>query len=132
MIGVDTNILVRFFVRDNEKLFKRAERFLLITCTRTNPGYVNLVVLVELVKVLTAGYGVRSDRLARLIGQLLVAERLVLENAELVRAALTDFEDSKADFEDCLIGQLNRHAKCQTTMTLDKKASRGDAFALLS
>ncbi len=131
MIGIDTNILVRFIAQDNPRLYREAHQFLFTNCSRSNPGFINIVVLCELIWVLKTGY--RTDRitLGKVVVQLLNTEQLEIERDDLVVQALRDFRRSKADLADCIIGQLNRAAGCDSTVTLDKAASKLDGFELL-
>jgi len=132
MIGIDTNILVRFITQDNSRLYQKAHHLLFSRCSRSRPGYINLVVLCELIWVLKTGYNLNRTTIEKVVVQLLSTEQLELENDNLIVAALGDFRSSKADLADCIIGRINSSAGCEETLTLDKSASKLDVFKLLS
>ncbi|NQV72612.1 type II toxin-antitoxin system VapC family toxin [bacterium] len=132
MIGVDTNILVRFVTKDDVKQTKLAEHLLQTICTSDNPGYVNSAVLVEVLWVLKRFYGASKENLIRLVEQLLIINQLELANRDAVEQALQLYRDSKADFADCLILSLNLKAGCEVSFTFDKAASKLPAFERLS
>ena len=132
MIGIDSNVLVRFLTRDDELQYEQARRLLLVECSSDNPGFVNTVVLAELVWVLSRTHKVSQSDIASVIEQLLDIEQLLFERSDAIIAAVETFRQSKADFTDCLIGQLNQRARCEKSFTFDKAASKLEAFELLS
>ena len=108
MIGLDTNVLVRYLTRDDAGQYRQAKTFLEANCTETNPGYLNTVVLSELVWVLKAAYGATKTELVRVLEQLLVTRQIEIAHREAVQVALRTYKSSPADFADCLIGALNQ------------------------
>jgi len=132
MIGLDTNILLRFIVSDDPKQTSAAKEFLTRHCTPQNPGFVNLIVLCELVWVLNKAYRFARSDIAKLISGMLANRALVLEARDEVAAALHGFEADGLDFPDLLIGGINRSRGCQFTATFDRKATKQDGFKLLS
>lgn len=131
MIGLDTNVLVRYIVRDEPAQTALADRCIEHRCSREQPGYVSHLVLAELVWVLDRGYGYPRRMLADVLGTLLSSEEVKLQEAPLVRAALGEFSAGTADFADCLIGILHQRAECETTVTFDRKAARLSTHRLL-
>ena len=103
MIGLDTNVLVRYIVRDDPAQTALADRCIEHRCSRERPGYVSHLVLAELVWVLGRGYGYPRQMLADVLGTLLSSEEIRIQDAPLVRAALGEFSAGAADFADCLI-----------------------------
>ena len=128
MIGIDTNILVRFVTKDDDKQTKLAEHLLRTVCTRDNPGYINSAVLVEVIWVLKRFYGATKEKLIPLVEQLLIINQLELANRDAVEQALQLYKDSKAEFADCLILSLNLKAGCEVSYTFDKAASKLPTF----
>ena len=128
MIGLDTNVLVRFFIADDMAQGERAARFIEARCTIEDPGYVDRVALCEMVWVLSRGYGYGRREIARVVEALLASRDIVLEDHETVRGALRAFERGVADFADALIGLVNRARGCEVTATFDRKAARLDGF----
>ncbi|MBI2376944.1 MAG: type II toxin-antitoxin system VapC family toxin [Deltaproteobacteria bacterium] len=131
MIGLDTNVVVRYLTQDDARQSRPANR-LLESLTSHEPGYISLIVLVELVWVLEDAYGASRGDLAITVEMLLQTESLVLQEAESVWRALAAFRRGTADFADQLIAQLNASAGCGKTYTFDKAAARDAGMTLLS
>lgn len=123
MIGIDTNVIVRYIVQDNPKQAKAATKLIERSCSKDNPGYINHLVLCELVWVLRRNYKLDKRSICQVIEQLIRTDRIFIEEIQLVWKALETFKATKADFADCLIGQRNLQAGCQFTATLDDAAS---------
>lgn len=123
MIGLDTNVLVRYITQDDPKQAPKANR-LLDSLTPESPGFVPLVVVVELVWVLSACYGFDRQQLVHTLDVLLRTRGLVVENAELVLRAVRIFKERNADFPDCLIERAAAAAGCVRTVTFDTGAIR--------
>lgn len=131
MIGLDTNVLVRYIVRDDPAQTALADHCIDHRCSREQPGYVSHLVLAELYWVLSSGYGYPRQMLGEVLTTLLSSEEVKIQDAPLVRTALGDFSAGAADFADCLIGLLHQRAECETTVTFDKKATRLPTHRLL-
>ena len=131
MIGLDTNILVRYIVRDDARQTASATRLIESRCRMDDPGIVTLVVLCELVWVLDRGYGyVRTD-IARVLRRLLSAGDLQVEHSELAWQALNLYEQEKADFADYAIGLRNRDMKSEVTFTFDRRTAGNSLFKVI-
>ncbi len=131
MIGLDTNILVRFFTRDDERQWKRVHAYLEDRCSSKRPGWISCIVLCEVVWVLSRGYGYANSDILKLLEQLVLTAEMRLEAHDSVRGAIHDWKKGKADFSDYLIGRLNKVRGCETTITLDKKAASHESFTML-
>ena len=123
MIGIDTNVIVRYIVQDDAKQAKAATKLIEHSCSKDNPGYINHIVLCEIVWVLRRNYKLDKQSICQVIEQIMRTDRLVIEDIQLVWKALEAFKETKADFADCLLGQRNLQAGCQYTATLDNAAS---------
>jgi predicted nucleic-acid-binding protein len=132
LIGIDTNVLVRYILDDDPIWSAPAQRFIDDDCTIDRPGHVNLVVLVELVWVLNQTLGWDKDKICIVISELLLADNLVVENPALVSSALEAFKQGGADFPDFIIAALNQAAGALTTMTIDKDAAKEPGFVRLT
>ena len=132
MIGLDTNVLVRYIVQDDPEQSHAAERLIESRCTVQSPGYVGIPVLVELVWVLTAAYRYDRSVVASVVRQLLRTAEFLVEDRETAWMALREFEAGGADFAGCLIGHRNRARGCDRTYTFDRGAARGLHFKLVS
>jgi len=131
MIGLDTNVLVRYIVRDDEKQSAAATRLIEAKCTTDNPGRVSSLVLCELAWVLTRGYGYSRAMVGRVIRRILAVQELQAEKPELAWQAVRLFEQGRADFADFLIGLSNRENKAEVTYTFDTKAVESDLFQIV-
>ncbi|MYF91736.1 MAG: type II toxin-antitoxin system VapC family toxin [Gemmatimonadetes bacterium] len=131
MIGLDTNVLVRYVVQDDPEQAHAATRLIEGGCTTEEPAYIGAVVLAELAWVLRGPYGYRRTQVAAVLRQVLRTVEFVVEEPTVAWAALAEFESSSADFADCWIGHSNRARGCECTYTFDLKASRGAHFELI-
>ncbi len=131
MIGLDTNVLVRYVMQDDPKQSQKASR-LIESLTPEAPGFVPLVSLVELVWVLTSCYDLTRDQVGQALEGLLRAKEIVLDRAEQVSQALRTFGASSADFADCLIERTAAAAGCEKTMTFDAGAAKAAGMTLIA
>jgi len=131
MKGVDTNVLVRYITRDDPGQERAASRFLDSARTRSEPIFVNVIVLCELVWVLGRTYEYSRAEITAVVERLLATEQIVVEDADLAWLALSDFKASKADFADCLIGRKNLRLGCDATATFDGRLKGLAGFAAL-
>ena len=132
MIGLDTNVLVRYIVRDDPKQTRAATRLMESSCTPEDPGIIGLVVLCELVWVLDRGYGYARAAISSVIRNLLAAEDLAVERSELAWQALGLYEGGKADFADYVIGLCHRELKAEVTYSLDRRTAGCGLFRVFT
>ncbi len=131
MIGLDTNVLVRYIMQDDAKQSPKATR-LIESLDLENPGYITTVSIVELYWVLTASYELTASQAAQALEAVLRTKQLVVERADQVMRALRLFDDGKADFADCLIERAASGAGCTQVVTFDVKASKHAGMTLLA
>ncbi|MBW4053264.1 MAG: type II toxin-antitoxin system VapC family toxin [Proteobacteria bacterium] len=131
MIGLDTNVLVRYVMQDDPRQSLKASK-LIESLTSEARGFVPLVALIELVWVLTSCYELTRDQVAQALDGLLRAKEIVLERAEQVSQALRIFGANGADFADCLIERTAAAAGCGKTMTFDTGAAKLAAMTLIT
>ena len=127
MIGLDTNVLVRYLTRDDEAQFRVARRLLEGLEASGETAYISVIVLAELAWVLSISYGFDRPTLAATLEQLVQTVEFTVEDRELVSQAIAEFAAGKAGFADYLIGVRNRAAGCSATSTFDGalRGSRG-------
>lgn len=130
MIGLDTNILVRYFAQDDRVQSRLANR-LLEDGLRDEAGYISLVVLVELAWVLTSVYELDKMALIEVLEKVLAAKELEIEQMEIFVSALRAFERTRADFADLIIAASARDAGCSKTLTFDQSAAKKAGMTLL-
>ncbi len=131
MIGLDTNILVRYLVQDDQGQAQIAAAFIESECTKETPGFLNRIVMCELVWVLRGSYNYARQEIVRLLGLLLQTEEFQIEDQSSAHAALRSFAAGEGDFADGYLAETNRQAGCNKTVTLDRKAARLADFELL-
>jgi predicted nucleic-acid-binding protein len=123
MIGLDTNVLVRYLAQDDPKQSPKATR-LIESLTADAPGYVSVVSVVELVWVLTGCYASTKAELCEVLEILLRSKGIVVAHADTVWKALRLLREGKADFADCLIRRFADEAGCSHTATFDRGAAK--------
>ncbi len=131
MIALDTNVLVRYVVRDDPRQGAAATKLVESACTSEAPGFVSLIVLAEFVWVLGQGYRYRRPQIAAVLRRMLAAEDLRVERYELAWQALNLYEEGPADFSDYLIGLCGRDEKAAATCTFDRRAASCPLFRLV-
>ncbi len=122
MIGLDTNVLVRYIVQDEPQQAAAATR-LIDGLTSETPAFISTVALVETVWVLAVAYKTPRSSLATVIEGLLRARELVIENADIHYLALGAFQTGALDYADAVIYQVGKQAGCDHTVTFDKRAA---------
>jgi predicted nucleic-acid-binding protein len=122
MIGLDTNIVVRYLTHDDAAQTVAAVR-VMDSLSSDSPGFLSLIVIVELVWVLEVSYRFKKNEIEQVLETLLRSKELVIERAEIVSQALWRFRASRADFADCLIERAGHAAECQYTVTFDRDAA---------
>jgi len=126
MHGLDTNVLIRYLVADDEAQAAKAKRYL-----ESGPSYVNCIVLSEVVWALESAYGYDKEAIITALEQLLSTHEVEVEDADVVLAALQDFRRSPAGFADCLIGHRNTAHGCDETGSFDRRAKGVTGFRIL-
>ena len=130
MIGLDTNVLVRYIMQDDARQSPLATR-LVESLSAESPGFVPLVSAVELAWILSSAYGLDRAQLVEAFEGLLRTKEIVIDRAETVWKALRVFQSGSADFADCLIERSAAAAGCARTMTFDRGAVKGCAMVLV-
>ena len=128
MLGVDTNVLVRYLVRDDETQFEKARRLIRREVAAGRGVFVSHLVLLETEWVLRSRYGLPKNLISEAISGLLDATDVRFEDEPAIEEALFTWKDANADFADCLIGARNLRLGCRATATFDAKASRLPGF----
>ena len=128
MLGLDTNVLVRFLVRDDEAQFEKARRLIKRGVAAGSGIFVNQLVLLETEWVLRSRYSLTKNQIIEVISGLLEASDLQFEDEPAIEEALFTWQDASADFADCLIGAKNRRLGCRATATFDVRAAKLAGF----
>ncbi|NIM40084.1 MAG: PIN domain-containing protein [Hydrogenophaga sp.] len=130
MIGLDTNVIVRYIMQDDPKQAARATS-LIEGLSAEAPGFIALVSVVELVWVLSSCYELSRAQVSQALEVILRSKQLVVDRAEHVVRALRAYSSGSADFADCLIERIAASAGCTQTMTFDTAAAKTAGMTLL-
>jgi predicted nucleic-acid-binding protein len=128
MLGLDTNVLVRFLVRDDESQFHKAQKLIKREVAAGRRVFVSQLVLLETEWVLRSRYGLPKTAIVATISGLLDASDVQFEDETAIEVALFVWKDNAAEFADCLIGAQNKKLGCRATATFDLKAARLAGF----
>ncbi|MBI2803261.1 MAG: type II toxin-antitoxin system VapC family toxin [Gammaproteobacteria bacterium] len=131
MMGLDTNVVVRYIMQDDVKQALKATQ-LIESLSAEEPGFVPLIVIVELGWVLSSAYALNRDQLFEAFEGLLRTKELIVERAEIVWKALRVFQTANADFADSLITCSAAAAGCARIMTFDRVAVKSGGMSLLA
>jgi predicted nucleic-acid-binding protein len=128
MLGLDTNVLVRFLVWDDPEQFERARRLIKREIGQAEPVLVSLLVLLETEWVLRSRYSLPKSDILGVFSSLLETAEVEFEGGGAVEEALFMWRDSTAQFADCLISAQHRQLGCRATATFDSKAAKLAGF----
>jgi predicted nucleic-acid-binding protein len=124
MIGLDTNILVRYLTQDDPFQSPKATEIIERRLTEEAPGFVSIVAMVETVWVLDRAYGLSAHKIATAVERMLQTDVLVIENEQEVFTAMIALKEGQGSFADSVIAALGVRAGCSCTLTFDHKAAR--------
>jgi predicted nucleic-acid-binding protein len=131
MIGLDTNVLVRYLTQDDPAQSRRVNALIEHELTEAEPGFINVVTFAETVWVLESVYRFADDVIVAAVERMLQADVFVVESEREVVIALEAVRDRRGTFGDALIGTLGLKAGCTHTVTFDRGALRLDGFVAL-
>ena len=132
MIGIDTNVLVRYLVRDDEDQFQIAAHLILGCIKIGEPVQISLLVMLETEWILRSKYNYQKTEIAAAFTQFMETRETVYEDEESLEEALHNWKEYNADFAGCLIVAKSRRAGCRHLMTFDAKASKLPGAKLLT
>ncbi len=124
MVGLDTNVLLRYLVQDDPAQSPRATEIVERRLTRRDPGFVSLVSILEIVWVLGTLYKRSRLEIADHVEMILAADTLEVQNEQEVYQAVVALRNRTGSFEDALIGGLGAWRGCSATLTFDQNAAK--------
>lgn len=125
MIGLDTNLIVRYLTQDDADQSKKANDIIEKAAESGLQLWICQITLCETVWVLERGYKLPKQEILHILHELLQIPEIKIEHDNVTWLALHDYETSKSvGFVDCLIGRQNAYNGCTTTYTLDKQAAK--------
>jgi predicted nucleic-acid-binding protein len=128
MIGLDTNVLLRYLLQDDPKQTRQANQIVDRQLSEQNLGFISLVTVIEIVWVLRGLLKQNPSQISSHLENLLTADSLEVQNEQQVFDAIFALKRGAGEFEDALIGALNAWAGCSYTLTFDRKAARIPRF----
>jgi predicted nucleic-acid-binding protein len=124
MMGLDTNVLLRYLAQDDPKQSPRSTEIIERRLTEQEPGFVSLVTILEVVWVLKSLFNRSRQEIANDIEMLLAADTLEVQNEQEVYLAVVSLRNGVGTFEDALIGTLGAWRGCSATLTFDEDAAK--------
>lgn len=131
MIGIDTNVLVRYLTQDDAIQVRKVDAFFDAAVEDGLRLRVDEIVLCEVVWVLRAAYRLGKPAIVEALDKVISTAVFSFDDRELLRGALADYLDGPGDFADYVIGRRNVNAGCEHTVTFDRQLSGGSSFELL-
>ena len=128
MIGLDSNVVVRYLAQDDPVQSRRATEIIERRLSTRNPGFISVVAIAETVWVLDRAYRFSDEDIVAAIERTLQTDVLVVENEQEVFAAMTAVKEERGAFADALIGALGAAAGCAATLTFYRNALRLPEF----
>jgi len=132
VIGIDTNVLVRYIVQDDARQSVSAARVIDEEARRGETLFINQIVLCEFVWVLESSYGYGREAVGPVLERILRTRQFVFEEKDLLWQALADYRHGKGDFADYLIGHACRAAGCDRVLSFDRVLAGTNPFELLN
>ena len=131
MKGIDTNVLVRFLVRDDKEQAKIAAACIQKIIAAGELCFISAIVLCELVWVLESAYGFGRKDIADVLEKILITKQFEMEYRDIIHDALNDYRGEQGDFADYIIGRRNHLKGCDYTFTFDCSLKKHSKFVLL-
>ena len=128
MIALDTNVLVRFLVADDEEQNRRATELIEAAIQKEDALYISDIVLVETVWVLSRSYQFSRQEISEVLHKLLAARHLVFSAPDQIARALSAFEQGSGGFADYLIREHAHHFGCASMATFDQALLKENGF----
>lgn len=122
MIGLDTNVVIRYLTQDDAKQAAKANKLIEEQLSLQSPGFITAITMVEIVWVLESCYKQNRDDISKVLYSLLTTKQLVIESADKVYLALRRYGNASADFSDALIAIVAEQEGCERVVTFDKQA----------
>lgn len=132
MIGLDTNVLIRYIVQDDEQQSLLAANLIENQCSAENPAFINEITLCEIVWVLKRAYRYDKIVILTVLKQLLCIDEVYISSHAEAWATYYDYQTGNADFSDYFIARINKKFGCPFTFSFDKKACQNENFKLLT
>ena len=131
MTALDTNIIIRFLVRDDEKQSQLVYKKLKEVERNCSQLFIPLVVVLEVIWVLESAYGLSRNDILDSFETMRQMPIFVFDKGSVVDHIINEGRRTRLDLSDLLIAFSAQASDCTTVLTFDKKASRLSLFQLL-
>jgi predicted nucleic-acid-binding protein len=131
VIGIDTNVLVRYFIEDDPVQSRLTDSFF-HSLSSADPGWVSQATILEFAWIMKSVRRLNRRTIAEAMGKLTMLDSIIVERADIVDKALQRYRNGKAEFADCLIAASGHAAGCSKTVTFDRLAARDAGMQLLA
>jgi predicted nucleic-acid-binding protein len=131
MKALDTNVLVRFLVKDDEKQAKAVYNIFKQTESNAEIFFVPILVVLETVWVLESVYEITRQDILDAFDELLMMPILEFEAQSALRSFVYLARENKTDLSDLLIAHHAKYSGCDCVLTFDKRAAKFELFELL-
>lgn len=132
MAALDTNVLVRYLVQDDDRQVAAARKLILAAVRAGETLYVPITVLLELEWVLRSSFGFEKEQIVATLSSLLASVELSFESEAAAEIALALYQRGQADFSDCVHVALAHAAGQSPLWTFDRAASKLDGAKALT
>jgi predicted nucleic-acid-binding protein len=131
VIGIDTNVLVRYLTQDDAAQARRVDAFVSEAVEAGTALHIDDLVLCELVWVLRGAYRFSKPTVASALDKIMSTALFSFDDRDLLNGALDEYRDGAGDFADYVIGRRNSRAGSQHTVTFDRSLADSPSFSLL-
>ena len=131
MIGLDTNIIVRYLTQDDPDQSRKASLEIEKGLSAGHMFFIADIVMCELVWVLETAYEYDRREIIPVLENILRTKQFQFENKDLLWKSLTDYRNKKGDFADHLIGHVGYKSGCQDTITFDSELKNNPIFRVV-
>ena len=131
MKAIDTNILVRFLVRDDEKQARLVYRRLKSAEAKKEVLLVPLLVVLETIWVLESIYDESRNDILESLDELILMPVFQFETLDVIQGLIISAQETKLDLSDLLIAHSAKHVGCESVITFDKGAAKSALFEIL-
>ena len=131
MIGLNTNLLVRYLTQDDPPQAEKATQIIEKKAEQDSAFFIASVVMCELVWVLESAYAYGQDQVVPVLEQILRTRQFRFEDKDLLWQSLSEYRTGKGGFADYLIGRIGARAGCARTLTFDRSLQDAPHFEVL-
>lgn len=131
MKALDTNVLIRFLVKDDEQQAKAVYRLFKQAESEAEVFFIPTLVVLEAVWVLDSVYEITRQEILDAIDELLLMPVLEFDAQSAIRRFILSGRENRTDLSDLLIAHYVKYLGCNSVITFDKRAAKLELFELL-